>query len=60
MRLTVHDGGYDTVLHDVTKYPLLTASLLARGWTEEHLKKFWGGNTLRVMRAAEACAGGAK
>ena len=48
------DGGGDgTVFRDVTEYPLLTAALLARGWSEEHLAKFWGGNTLRVLRAAE-------
>ena len=34
----------------------VTAELLARGYTEEDLAKLWGGNALRVMRAAEAAA----
>ena len=34
----------------------VTAELLARGYSEEDLAKLWGGNVLRVMRAAEAAA----
>ena len=34
----------------------VTAELLARGYSEEELAKLWGGNVLRVMRAAEAAA----
>ena len=34
----------------------VTAELLARGYSEEDLAKLWGGNALRVMRAAEAAA----
>jgi membrane dipeptidase len=48
------DGGGGVVgLNEVSDYPNLTRALLARGWTEEALAKLWGGNTLRVMRAAE-------
>lgn len=32
----------------------LTRELLNRGYTEADLEKLWGGNVLRVMRAAEA------
>ena len=34
----------------------VTAELLARGYSEEDLAKLWGGNVLRVMRAAETAA----
>jgi membrane dipeptidase len=50
------DGGgvvYDG-LRDVADYPKITRALLERGWSETELAKLWGGNTLRVMRAAEA------
>ena len=45
-------GGGFAGLRDVTDYPRITATLHARGWTEEKLAKLWGGNTLRVLRAA--------
>jgi len=47
-------GGGVTGLNDVSEYPNLTAALLARGWSEGDLAKLWGGNTLRIFRAAEA------
>jgi membrane dipeptidase len=45
-------GGGVRGLNSVADYPNLTAALLARGWTEANLVKLWGGNTLRVLRAA--------
>jgi len=40
-------------LGDVTRFPALVAELLARGYTDEDVKKVAGGNLLRVMREAE-------
>ena len=40
-------------LGDVTRFPALVAELLARGYTDEEVKKIAGGNLLRVMREAE-------
>lgn len=48
-------GGVDG-LRDVADFPNLTLALRARGWTESDLARVWGGNTLRVFRAAEAAA----
>jgi membrane dipeptidase len=51
--------GIDTVpegLEDVSKFPQLFAELIRRGWSDEDLSKLAGGNTLRVLRAAEATA----
>jgi membrane dipeptidase len=42
-------GSYD-------KFPALTRALLEKGYTEEGIKKIYGGNLLRVMRAVEARA----
>jgi membrane dipeptidase len=43
-------------LVDVSRYPVLFAELLRRGWTEEELAKVASGNLFRVWRAAEAYA----
>jgi membrane dipeptidase len=49
------DGGGGVVgMEDITGYPKITAALLAAGYTREDLVKIWGGNVLRVLRAAEA------
>jgi len=40
-------------LEDVSKYPVLTAELLRRGYSDADLKKVLGQNVLRVMRDAE-------
>jgi membrane dipeptidase len=40
-------------LEDVSKYPMLTAELLRRGYSDEDVKKILGLNVLRVMKAAE-------
>lgn len=44
-------GGFEG-LRDVSEFPNITRALLARGWSEADLAKLWGGNTLRVFRAA--------
>lgn len=44
-------------LEDVSKFPNLTRALLERGYSEGDIKKIYGGNLLRVMRAVEAAAG---
>jgi membrane dipeptidase len=43
-------------LEDVSKFPNLTRALLERGFSEEDIRKVYGGNLLRVMRAVEAAA----
>jgi membrane dipeptidase len=47
-------GGGLTGMEDVTSLPKITERLLKEGYSEEDLKKIWGGNALRVLRAAEA------
>ncbi|MGH9647223.1 MAG: dipeptidase [Bryobacteraceae bacterium] len=44
-------------LDDVSKYPNLTRALLEKGYSAEDVRKIYGGNFLRVMRAVEAAAG---
>src|ERR1017187_806220 len=41
-------------LEDVSKFPNLTRALLQKGYSEQDIRKIYGGNTLRVMRAVEA------
>ena len=41
-------------LEDVSKFPNLTRALLEKGYTAEQIRKIYGGNTLRLMRAVEA------
>ena len=43
-----------TGLEDVSKFPNLTRALLEKGYTAEDIRKIYGGNTLRLMRAVEA------
>ena len=38
-------------LDDVSKFPNLTRALLEKGYTAEDIRKIYGGNTLRLMRA---------
>jgi membrane dipeptidase len=45
-----------TGLDDVSKFPNLTRALLEKGYSAEDIRKIYGGNTLRVMRAVEAQA----
>jgi membrane dipeptidase len=44
--------GFSTppVVPEISQLVLLTQAMLARGLTEEEIRKFWGGNFLRVMR----------
>ncbi len=44
-------------LEDVSKFPNLTRALLIKGYTDEDIRKIYGGNFLRVMRAVEMVAG---
>ena len=44
-------------LEDVSKFPNLTRALLERGYSAEDIRKIYGGNFLRVMRAVEMAAG---
>ena len=41
-------------LEDVSKFPNLTRALLEKGYSAEDIRKIYGGNFLRVMRAVEA------
>jgi membrane dipeptidase len=47
-------------LDDVSRFPNLTRALLERGYSAESIRKIYGGNLLRVMRAVEAAASGAR
>ncbi len=40
-------------LEDVSRYPGITAELLARDWSETHVRKVLGENALRVLAAAD-------
>ncbi len=43
-------------LSSYDKFPALTRALLEKGYTADSIKKIYGGNILRVMRAVEARA----
>jgi len=45
-----------TGLEDVSKFPNLTRALLEEGYSASDIRKIYGGNTLRVMRAVEKVA----
>lgn len=58
-----YDGVGDTLpegLLDVATFPNLIDGLLDRGYTDEEIGKILGGNTLRVWRAVESFAAGAR
>ena len=40
-------------LEDVSKFPALTRALKAKGYKDADIRKIYGGNVLRVMRAVE-------
>jgi len=46
------DGGPTLAkgMRDVRDLPMVTDAMLRRGYTEERIKKFWGGNLLRAFR----------
>lgn len=46
-------GGGVEGLMDVTGAPRITERILAAGYTEADVKKFWSGNALRVLKVAE-------
>jgi len=39
-------------MEDVTSIPKITERLLKLGYSESQLADFWGGNALRVLKAA--------
>ncbi|MGH9659079.1 MAG: dipeptidase, partial [Bryobacteraceae bacterium] len=43
-------------LDDVGKFPNLTRALLEKGYSDAAIRKIYGGNVLRVMRAVEKAA----
>ncbi len=43
-------------LEDVSKYPVLFAELVRRGWSDDDLRKLAAGNLLRVFAEVEAVA----
>lgn len=43
-------------LRDVRDFPVLTARMLARGFSEDDVARIWGGNFLRVLGTAETAA----
>jgi membrane dipeptidase len=43
-------------MEDVSALPLITQRLLAAGYSEDDIRKIWGGNLLRVLREAQAVA----
>jgi membrane dipeptidase len=45
-------GGGVTGMEDVTDLPKITERLVKLGYTESQLAGFWGGNALRVLKAA--------
>ncbi|MBR7619424.1 dipeptidase [Phenylobacterium sp. 20VBR1] len=45
-------GGGIAGLEDVTDYPRITERLMAAGYSTEDVAKVWGGNALRVLKAA--------
>jgi membrane dipeptidase len=47
-------------LEDVSKFPNLTRKLLEKGYSAEDIRKIYGGNLLRVMRAVEKVATASK
>ena len=50
-------GGQVTGWSDASETANVTAALRARGFDDAEIAKIWGGNLLRVWRAAEAVAG---
>ncbi len=48
-------GGLDGCA-DVSEFPNITAEMLKRGYTEDEIRKVWGGNFFRVFKAVEKIA----
>jgi len=52
---TDFDGGGEVRdFRNIAQAPNLTAELVRRGYSHDHIAKIWGGNFLRLLRAAEA------
>ncbi|MFO7768321.1 MAG: dipeptidase [bacterium] len=49
-------GGGIQGLEDASDLPAVTVEMLRRGYTEEQIEKFWGGNFMRVFEAVETAA----
>ncbi|MDQ7063679.1 MAG: dipeptidase [candidate division KSB1 bacterium] len=49
-------GGGLKGIDDVLDMPNLTRALLKRGYSEEDIRKIWGGNLMRVFREVQAVA----
>jgi membrane dipeptidase len=49
---TDFDGGptLPKGIHDISDLPMITDAMLRRGYSEERIRKFLGGNLLRVFR----------
>lgn len=47
-------GGGIEGFRDITDFPKITAALLKAGYKQSDIAKLWGGNALRVLRAAQA------
>ncbi len=54
-----HGGGVEG-FDDASEALAVTVGLLERGYSEEDVSKIWGGNFLRVLRAAEAARSSAE
>lgn len=51
------DGGGGLVnIDDVSEMPNITKELVRRGYSEDDIRKIWGGNLFRVMREVEQVA----
>ena len=48
-------GGVDGCA-DVSEFPNITAEMLKRGYSEEEIRKVWGGNFFRVFAEVEKLA----
>lgn len=48
---TDFDGGGGIIgCDDVSEMPRITEELLRRGYSEEDIRKIWGGNVMRVLK----------
>ena len=47
-------GGGLSDCFDVSDFPKITAALLDAGYSQEAVRKIWGGNLLRVMSEVQA------
>ena len=51
------DGGGEVAgCFDVSQMTNITIELVKRGYSEEHIKKIWGGNFMRVFKEVEEFA----